>query len=262
MFRIGIFCCSLPARRFYGALLCATLLTVPAVVGAPSGKIVKESISSQEEKRTFYLYVPVSVSATKRAPLLVLLHGSGGNGAALVEKWRDLADKEGIILAGPNSLNSVRWSAPKDGPAFLYDLIEALKSRHPINPRRVYLFGYSAGSGFALNMSLLESEYFTAAAVYASATIKKEYLDAAQRNIPLAISAGTDDQVFPIREVRETREALVARGFAVEYSEITGHDHNYSALAAKLNAQAWAFLSRHELAEEPRYIEYQFNSKK
>ncbi len=47
--------------------------------------------------------------------------------------------------------------------------LKSLKTKYPINPRRVYLFGHSAGAIFALHMSLMESQYFAAAAVHAGA---------------------------------------------------------------------------------------------
>src|SRR5437868_13919303 len=121
---------------------------------ASAASITKELIVSQWKTRVYYLFVPDKLSASKPAPLLVLLHGSNRNGLSLVEKWKDLASKEGIILAGPDSSDSSHWSLPGDGPNFLHDLVETLKSKYPINPRRVYLFGHSAGATFALYMSL------------------------------------------------------------------------------------------------------------
>ena len=122
---------------------------------------------SKEKQRTYYLFVPETIKAS--APLIVLLHGSTRNGESLVVKWKDLAESEGIIIAGPDSTDSAKWTAPTDGPEFLYDLVEALTQKYPINPRRVYLFGHSAGASFGLQMSLFESEYFAATAVHAGA---------------------------------------------------------------------------------------------
>src|SRR3954447_26682959 len=106
-------------------------------------KIVKNTIVSQKHQRSYYLFVPEKVSASKPAPLIVLLHGSGRNGNSLVEKWRDLASAEGIILAGPDASNSSGWSFPADGPDFLHDLVEDLKIKYPVDHSRVYLFGHS-----------------------------------------------------------------------------------------------------------------------
>lgn len=238
------------------ALLVAMLL--PAI--ASTADITKELIESQGKTRAYYLFVPGKLSAAKPVPLIVLLHGSGRNGLSLVEKWKDLASKEGIILAGPDASNSAGWSTPKDGPDFLRDVVEALKTKYPINARRVYLFGHSAGAGQAIFMSLHESQYFAATAIHAGALVEREYrlMDLAKRKIPLAIWVGTVDRYFPLSVVRATRDAMNARGFDVQLTEMPGHDHWYYDLASKINKEAWEFLKKHELAEDPQYTQYTF----
>ena len=242
-------------------LLLLTLLTSLALSPVPAQKIVKESIRSQGKERTYYLFVPDKITPATPVPLIVLLHGSGRNGLSLVEKWKELAKKEGIIIAGPDSLNTQGWKIPEDGPDFIHELVEALKAKYPINPRRVYLFGHSAGAGQALYLSLLESEYFAATAVHAGAlrTHDGPYFDLAQRKIPIAIFVGTDDQFVPLPVVRATRDALNARGFKSELTEIKGHTHWYYDRAAEINRSAWEFLKGHELGGEPRYEQHRFN---
>ncbi|MGH9908551.1 MAG: alpha/beta hydrolase family esterase [Pyrinomonadaceae bacterium] len=192
-----------------------------------SQKIVKESIQSQGKPRTYYLFVPDTVSAAKPAPLIVMLHGSKRNGLSLVEKWKELAKKEAIIIAGPDSSDSAGWRIPEDGPDFLYELVEALKNRHAINSRRVYLFGHSAGAGQALFMSLLESEYFAATAVHAGALNEQALplMDGAKRKTPIAIFVGTNDHLFPLSTVRATRDALNAPRFL---SRTNGNQGTYA----------------------------------
>jgi poly(3-hydroxybutyrate) depolymerase len=226
-------------------------------IAASSDKIVKDSITSQNNKRTFYLFVPESLKSKTGAPLIVLLHGSGRNGLTLADKWKDLAAKEGIILAGPDSLNPSVWSSPTDGPDFLRDLVEDLKSKYSIDPRRVYLFGHSGGAVFALYMSLLESQYFAAAAVHAGALVKQDpAVGVAKRKSPIAIFVGTRDRFFHLDAVRDTRDQLNRQGFSVELTEISGHDHNYYDSAAKINQSAWDFLKKHQLTEDPQYEQY------
>src|ERR1051326_2098838 len=84
-------------------------------------KIPKETLESQGRKRTYYLFVPGSVSAAAPAPLVVLLHGSGRDGLSLVEKWKDLAAAEGFIIAGPDASGAQGWRTPEDGPDFIRD---------------------------------------------------------------------------------------------------------------------------------------------
>ena len=91
---------------------------------ASGQKIRKETIESQGKKRVYYLVVPDQATAEHPAPLLLLLHGSGRNGLSLIDKWKDLAIKEGIVLVGPDAINSQGWNSPADGPDFLHDLMD------------------------------------------------------------------------------------------------------------------------------------------
>jgi len=242
-------------------LLCSLILcSSPASAQDKSDKpnqIVKETIVSNKKKRTYYLFV--SATAKDPAPLIVLLHGSGRDGMSLVERWKDLAGKEGVIIVGPDSDSGGGWSAPRDGPDFLHDLVEALKSRYPINPRRVYLFGHSAGAVFALMMSTVESEYFAATAIHAGAfRTAEEYktISSASRKIPLAIWVGTIDPFFPLADVRATRDVFRSKGFTIEVTEMPGHGHWYYDLAPSINQSAWEFLKKYELTSDPRYSAY------
>jgi poly(3-hydroxybutyrate) depolymerase len=246
-------------RRVWAAL---ALLLIIAGGASAKDLIVKNTVASEGKNRSYYLFVPESVNRAKPAPLLVLLHGSGRNGRTLIEHWQKLAEREGIILAGPDARNSAGWAIPEDGPKFLHDLVEELKSKQPVDPRRVYLFGHSAGAVFGLFMSALESEYFAASAVSAGSIKKDNYplLDTAERKVPVAIFVGTKDPLFPVAEVRKTRDAFAERGFPAELTEVSGLDHNYYSRSAEINAQAWEFLKKHQLATDQKYKEHQFKS--
>lgn len=245
--------------RYFAALLFTLLTAIPAYPAAADG-ITKELITSEGKKRAYYLLVPEKLTAASPAPLIVLLHGSGRNGLSLVEKWKELAQKEKVVIVGPDSLDSRGWRVPEDGPDYIHELVSALKAKYPINARRVYLFGHSAGAGQALYLSLLQPEYFAATAVHAGALNKDGYLliERAKRKIPIAIFVGTKDDLFPLPVVRATRDALNAGGFSSELTEIKGHTHWYYDRAPEINRSAWDFLKRHELGAEPNYEKYQF----
>src|SRR6185295_13146177 len=245
-------------RRFIPLVL----LFSCASAGVMAQKITKETSVSEGKKRTYYLYVPKSITASKTVPLIVLLHGSNHVGLSLAEKWNDLAEKEGAILVAPNSVESSHWSVPDDGPQFLHELVESIKTKYPVNPKRVYLFGHSGGAIFALLMSLYESEYFAATAIHAGALYASDasLIDLSKRKTPIQIQVGTVDGLFPLATVRATRDRLNASGFSVQLVEIPGHDHWYYDLAPKINQTAWEFLKTFQLPGEPRYEEYNFRA--
>jgi len=218
--------------------------------------VLKESLISNKKKRTYYLFVPAGIKTP--APLIVLLHGSGRDGLSLIDKWKDLATKEGFVIVGPDS-GGDGWSMPRDGPEFLHGLVEEVKLKYGIDSRRVYLFGHSAGAVFALMMSTVESEYFAATAVHAGAFRSPDEFQTisnASRKIPLAIWVGTRDQFFPLADVHATRDAFRSKGFTIEVTEMPGHDHWYYDLAPGINAGAWEFLRKYALPNDPRYAEY------
>ncbi|HEU4433822.1 MAG TPA: alpha/beta fold hydrolase [Pyrinomonadaceae bacterium] len=221
--------------------------------------ITKELIKSNGKERAYYLYVPSTIKGP--APLIVMLHGSGRTGVTLVEKWKDYAKKENIIIVGPDATNLRGWGSPQDGPDFLRDLVEELKSKYPINPRRVYLFGHSAGASFSLHMGLMESQYFAAVAIHAGALTGQDMdvITLAKRKIPISMQVGDSDQFVPVKYCRATRDALKEAGFTVDLIEIEGHDHWYYDKASKFNQTAWEFLKKYELDEDPKYQKYNWN---
>ncbi len=230
--------------------------------GFAKDDIVKNELISEGKKRSYYLFVPKSVSKDKPAPLIMLLHGSGRDGRVLVEHWQKLAEKEGIILAGPDALKSSNWSIPGDAPRFIYELVEELKSKQPIDSRRIYLFGHSAGAVTGLMLSLLESEYFAATAVSAGSLRSEDYdlFNDAERKIPIALFVGTKDPLFPLTVVRKTRDAFNERKFIVELTEIPNLDHNYYSKSSEINKKAWSFLAKYRLDNDQKYKQYNFKT--
>jgi len=236
------------------ALLCGIAAT------ATAQKVTKQTIESQGKNRTYYLFVPETATPEHPTPLLVLLHGSGRNGQSLMDKWKDLGNKEGVVLIAPDAIASQGWRIPGDGPEFLHNVISEVKAKHPVDPRRMYVFGHSAGASFALYMGLFESEYFAAVAIHAGGLQPNDnvIVERAARKIPIYIAVGTVDRLVPLEGVRATRDMLVKSGFEVQLIEMKGHDHWYYDLAPKINAAAWEFLKPLKLSEDPRYKQYSF----
>jgi poly(3-hydroxybutyrate) depolymerase len=124
------------------ALACATMDF------AAAAKPEKQTLTSQGTPRTYYMFVPEKLTAP--ASLLLLLHGSGRDGMSQIDEWKNLAEKEGIILVAPDSANPREWSMNTDGPEFLHDVVEAVRTKNSVDGKRIYIFGHSAGAVFAL----------------------------------------------------------------------------------------------------------------
>jgi poly(3-hydroxybutyrate) depolymerase len=247
-----------PAKVLLSAIevgLVALWLATPALAASVS----KEALTIEKDKRTYYLFIPDTVGP-EPAPLVIVLHGSGRDGRPLVDLFRGLASKERFIVVGPDATNRGGWQVPADGPAFLAFVVEDVKTKHPVDGRRIYLFGHSAGASFALSMGLMESEYFAGVAAHAVSLPeagREQLLAAAQRKVPMALFHGTKDSNIPIDAALQTRDVLRKAGFPVDSHELPGYEHNsiYSRGDTVIEP-AWDFLKAHALDADPRYQAY------
>jgi poly(3-hydroxybutyrate) depolymerase len=223
-------------------------------------RITKETVSSQGTERIVYKFVPDS-SVGKAAPVLILLHGSGRDGRILVEHWQGVARKEGIILVGPDATVRDGWGMRGDGPVLFRDLVDALHAKHEIDNRRVYVFGHSAGAIHGLAIGILESEYFAAVAAHAGVISPDASMRAgrAPRKVPIAMWVGTDDRLFPLANVRASRDFLNDHGYNAELTEIPRHTHDYYRRSSDINKAAWLFLKEKRLDKDPQYQHYVFS---
>ena len=174
--------------------------------------VVSGAFTSDGVRRTYAAYVP---AGERPRPLVILLHGSGGSGRAMVDRWKALAQREGFVVAGPDATDRSRWR-PRRTARTSCATWSWSWNRDTSTARRIYLFGYSAGAVFALYMAPLESGYFAAAASHAGAyggEADLGFLDAAPRKIPLLLSAGTKDDLFPPSAVTATASRLQRAGF-------------------------------------------------
>lgn len=182
-------------------------------------------------------------------PVLLLLHGSGRSGEVMIAEWKDLAAHEGIVLVAPDAADPLSWNLRPDSPEFLHLAVEQAAALHPIDRSRIYMFGHSAGAEYVLILSLLDSEYFAAAALHAGKLLPafNTAFGEAKRRMPIAIWSGTRDSNFPPDEVLATKRLFDDHGYEVQLTLMPGHDHNYYAVSPEVNRLAWEFLKAERL---------------
>jgi poly(3-hydroxybutyrate) depolymerase len=234
------------ARAFLAVLSSLWFCFVRADAGAAPSQ---ESFEFAGLKRSYSLFAPTSSTASP-APLLVLLHGSYGSGAAIVNSWTAIASQEGVVLVGPEARERAAWQLRADGPQFIRALIEEVAAKHAIDRARIYLFGNSGGAVYSLTLSMIESQLFAATAVHAGAWRSPNEFRAvpyARRKLPIAIFIGDKDEYFPVFTVRKTQSALEKAGHSVSVTVIAGHNHSYGQVANEVNRSAWEFMKANRL---------------
>jgi len=92
------------------------------------------------------IYRPRGLSRAKRVPLVIALHASGGVPAGFEARsgWNQLADGNGFVVAYLGSA-APAWKSPSN-VAYISSMIDKVSAAQRIDPRRVYVTGFSAGA--------------------------------------------------------------------------------------------------------------------
>lgn len=170
------------------------------------------------------LYVPSGYRAERPAPLLVMLHGAGGNARQSVALVRDHADRLGFLVLAPKS-RAASWdviSTRSFGPDVraLDSALREVFAAYRVDPERVAVGGFSDGASYALSLGLINGELFRDISAFAPGFMAPERLHGKPR---LFISHGTGDRVLPIDATsRRIVPQLKRAGYEVDYEEFAG----------------------------------------
>lgn len=168
------------------------------------------------------LYVPTAYSPATPIPLLVVLHGAGGD----AEGWQALfavAEERSVALLAPESRGHT-WDAIRGWFAadvtFLDQALAHVFRRVRVDPHRVCLAGFSDGASYGLSLGIANGDLFTRVVGWSPG-----FLIATEEvgKPPVFIAHGTEDLVLPIRLSRDLIvPALLERGYDVTFREFDG----------------------------------------
>jgi predicted esterase len=200
------------------------------------------------EDLAYTVFVSSKVRPDTPAPLIVALHGYGGDSNFLVRgRLVDLAEENGYIVVGPLGYNATGWygspvivigGGPIEPPNLAElsekDVLNVLAiARHEFNidPRRTYLMGHSMGGAGALFLGQKYADQWAAIAAIAPAAFlmqptQKDILAPIKAaGLPLMITQGDKDPVVPPTATRTWASAMAELGVTHEYIEMPGRDH-------------------------------------
>jgi polyhydroxybutyrate depolymerase len=114
--------------------------------------VVQEQLQSGQRQRTYRLFVPPGYDGRTRLPLVLDLHGSGGNAAGQARNsgFEIVAARERFAVATLDA-EGARWNVPiangrPDDVAYVSDVIDHVAARVCIDLARVYATGFSGGA--------------------------------------------------------------------------------------------------------------------
>jgi polyhydroxybutyrate depolymerase len=144
---------------FMKALVGINLIYFPTTDGIDQ----RESFNYNNLERTFHIYIPSLYDKLVQLPLVIVLHGRGGNGESMVlvtrKGFNKLADKDGFFVVYPDGVE-LNWNDGRmdeeandrahreniDDVGFISELIDSMIEDYNIDPKRVYVTGISNGA--------------------------------------------------------------------------------------------------------------------
>lgn len=221
----------------------------------------------------YAVFVSSRVTKDKKSPLIIVLHGSGGDPNTLMRgNLLDLAEAGGYIVIAPAGYNPRGWFgipwtiAPPDGadakadPAAIndppnlttlsekdvMDVLAMACKEFNVDERRTYLMGHSMGGAGALCLgSKHASNWAAVAAIAPAARRMKSNMEPvlAKLTMPVLVIQGDADTVVPVENTRKWIAAMKDRRMNYKYNEVPDGD-NESVIAAGM-PDIFAFFDAH-----------------
>ncbi|MDA1263988.1 MAG: hypothetical protein O2816_02780 [Planctomycetota bacterium] len=205
------------------------------------------------------LYVPRSYQAETAAPLLMVLHWTGGRGEQAVRSWESVAEELGMLLVAPSE------TGPNDGYGFTQrerditlSALHWAKLQFHVDPDRVFATGVSRGGHLAWEMALRHPDLWAGVAPMIGGPYwdvrdgraNLRYLENVL-TIPLVDLQGAQDQAGLVWNVRYAFEMLEELGAEqAEYHEFPELGHSFD-----LSVVDWkTFFSDHLRPSRPDKI--------
>lgn len=208
--------------------------TVPRVLTYISG------VDGSEQPYT--IYVPKNLDPGRRYPLLVALHGEGSNDRVMMRTVFGRGPRGGesdleasrffpsfrevdFFVVCPFARGSLGYDGI--GEAEVYQTIDEVKRRFPVDEDRVYLTGVSRGGEGALRLALTRPDFWAAAVPVCPLPAKAAEVYAANGvHVPVRLFHGESDPLAPVSTSRLWHKLLLNAGGTAEYMEFPLMRHN------------------------------------
>jgi poly(3-hydroxybutyrate) depolymerase len=182
----------------------------------------------------YRVYVPSNYNAAKKYPLVVLLHGAGGDETNFIESyrglWPKLAEERGYILASVSGRGPVtQYSKESGGEQDVLDVMDLVKARYNIDSSRVYLGGHSMGGGGTWRLGLTYADRFAGLIPIAgsSAAVITGYEGVLKsgKKMPVMMVCGVKDALVAVAGCRTVADRAKGLSAPLKYSEYADADH-------------------------------------
>lgn len=179
---------------------------------------------------------PSAVDGDRRAPVLLALHGAGGDENMFADAYG-----EGVLVRLADSLGAIVVSPFANGftPATFDSVLAVVSRAYSIDSTRVFALGHSMGAGFTARLANERGARLAGVALLAGGAP----ITAAEAPPALFVGA-TLDPIIPAARVRAAAEATEAAGRRLQYEERPNDGHTLMVGPAVPIAVRWLWAQR------------------
>jgi hypothetical protein len=198
---------------------------------------------------TYIGYKPDTYSHSTPISLFVWMHGCGGNAAG--DMWTiappATRQTQSYIAISLGGRDGACWQVNSEAPKVLA-AIDDIARYFNINPRKVYLGGYSSGGNLTYRVGFENASRFAGLLVENSNPFSStgqtgtHLMAAASWKINVAHLAHLSDTTFPIASVRTNMASLTANGFPATLIEKAGTHYDPDTATSGTNYDLRTFL--------------------
>jgi len=193
-----------------------------SVVIPPTGWRQSACISPIDgSAQPFSLWVPPDYNAQKSYPLLISLHGHGGNDRMAITPFAQAMPQDVIVVA-PFGRGDLGYRLA--GEMDVLQVVAGIQKQYNIDDTRIWLFGHSMGGMGAWYLAHRYPDKFAAIASFAGWTGTALLGNVA--NLPSLLVHGSADSIVPERYSARPYKALLELGASTRYDQLeaAGHD--------------------------------------
>jgi pimeloyl-ACP methyl ester carboxylesterase len=222
------------ARAAGGGLLAAIVMAAPHLA-AQTIQTFRSAVDDSDQP--YALFVPKSVQADRKYPLVISLHAEQSNHrtnlrqvfglpvrATESDRFPPNADA-GYFVACPLARGTMGYQGVAETD--VYDVLADVERRYPVDPDRVYLTGISMGGAGVLRLALTRPDVWAAVAAVAPAALNGiDDLVANALHLPIRLFHGELGLIAKPDISRTWHRKLLEAGVPVEYIEYPGIGQN------------------------------------
>lgn len=187
------------------------------------------------------VYAPPDAAHDKPLPLVIALHGAGGDENMFFDGYgagriKSLADERRFLVAAPLTYPFLAR------PAFFRILLDWLAEDYCVDRSRIYVLGHSLGAGAAASVANTHKPL-----VAATCCLAGGMFTTGPDTPPTLVIGGEIDPLVPISSLEKRVEDARASGASVEFRRFSGYGH--TLIVGKSLPEAISWLLQHRVYE-------------